>query len=303
METKKPLAEVEAQPELKPLPESQELDGLPDDLRKVVAYGIDRTTDYQDADYGKLFFERANSLILAADLGDHRALHAVTEACRRLALWMAYEDVARVADLKTRPERFDRIRREIELQPGQSLTVTEFMKPRAEEIADILPVSLGRRVMARAGRGGWFPFLDKGRHINSNGVLGFWILRAVAKLKAVRRRSLRYSIEQVAIEIWMDAMQSSLARSPDFAMGLSELPRVLKGYSDTLLRGKLAYSRIMDEVVHPAITEGQEAEKFRILRDAVGAALSDDTHGKLDAVLQNKSPDPEIPELKWAANV
>ena len=32
------------------------------------------------------------------------------EAARYLALWMSYEDVIRVADLKTRPERFAKVR-------------------------------------------------------------------------------------------------------------------------------------------------------------------------------------------------
>ncbi|MDX1780734.1 MAG: indolepyruvate oxidoreductase subunit beta family protein [Thalassovita sp.] len=276
---------------------------LPEGLRTVIGHGIDRLRDYQDAAYADTFLERAQSLIAAADLTDHRALHALTEACRRLALWMAYEDVARVAYLKTRPERFDRIRQEVQLQPGQVLTVTEYMKPRAEEIADILPAPVGRRIMARVARGKGLPFMGRGIHVRSNGVFGYWMLRTVAALKHIRRRSYRFAEEQAAIENWLQAMRSALARSPDFAMALAELPRVLKGYSDTLQRGKVAYVRIMEAVVTPAITAGDEAGQARRLRDAVGAALADESHAKLDAVLAGEAPVAVIPDLKRAANV
>ncbi len=297
------VADLEAEAPVAPVAESARASDLPDSLRMVLEHGIDRTTDFQDADYGALFSERAQTLVGAADLDDHRALHAVTEGCRRLALWMAYEDIARVADLKTRPERFERIRAEIKLQPGQVLTVTEFMKPRAEEIADMLPKALGARMQARAERGGWFPFLGKGRYIRSNGVVGYAMLRAVARLKSVRRRSLRFATETAAIEEWLAAMQTALARSPEFAMGLGELPRVLKGYSDTLVRGKEAYARIMDHIVRPAISEGREAECAKMLRDAIGAALADDSHDKLNGVLNGTAPVPEIPKLRQVANV
>ncbi len=276
---------------------------LPEELGLMLSHGVERTTEYQDAAYGALFVDRAMRLIEVADLKDHRALHTVIECIRRLALWMAYEDVARVADLKTRPERFERIREEAQLKPGQVLTVTEYMKPRAEEIADILPVAIGNWIMARVERGGGFLFLGKGRYIQSNGVIGFWLLRSVAGLKHIRRRSFRFAEEQSAIETWLTTVQTVLPRSPDFAMSLSELPRVLKGYSDTLMRGKSAYARIMTEIVRPALASCQEEELAYHLRDTIAAALADDSHTKLDAVLSAKPPAIPLPQLKKVANV
>ncbi|WP_322866210.1 indolepyruvate oxidoreductase subunit beta family protein [Aquicoccus sp. G2-2] len=276
--------------------------GLPESLRKVVTLGVERVTDYLDVAYGDEFLDRVRGLIATADLADHRALHALTEACRRLALWMAYEDVARVADLKTRPERFRRIRDEVQMQPGQVLTVTEYLKPRLDEIADILPRAIGRRVAAHAARGGYFPFLGRGRYIRSNGIFGYRLLRFVAGFGRIRRRSYRFHEEQAAIDDWLEAMHAALPRSPDFAMGLGELPRVLKGYSDTLQRGKSAYARIMAESVRPAIAAGLEAQEAGRLRAAIGAALADETHAQLDAVLTGNAPDPVIPQLKGAAH-
>lgn len=275
-------------------PAAPDASGLPEQLRQVLELGQERTLDFQDAAYAAEFKERAMGLVSVTDLDNHRAVHAATEGIRRLALWMAYEDVARVADLKTRPERFERIRDEVQLAPGQVLTVTEYMKPRAEEIADILPAALGHRIMARVARGGKFPLLGKGRYIMSNGVFGYRMLRMVAALKHIRRRSMRFHEEQAAIVVWLSVMESALKASPDFAMGLGELPRVLKGYSDTLLLGKSAYQRIWDEVVAPAAQSGDFQSAASHLRAAIGAALADDTHAKLDQLL---SGTPEAPPI------
>ncbi|WP_186766359.1 indolepyruvate oxidoreductase subunit beta family protein [Falsiphaeobacter marinintestinus] len=271
-------------------------------LQTVLAHGTSRMTDYQDAEYAQMYSDRAQSLIAQTDLTDHRAVHALTEACRRLALWMAFEDIARVADLKTRPERFAKIHDEIQLEPGQTLTITEYMKPRPEEIADILPVNLGTRIMARVESGRRFPLLGRGLHLRSNGIIGYRLLRMVAALKRIRRRSYRFQIEQAQIEIWLTLMQTALRQSPDFAMALAELPRVLKGYSDTLMRGKTAYTQIMSQVVEPSVTTGADAANARLLRESIGAALADDSHEKLNAVLMGIAPDPAIPNLKKAAH-
>ena len=286
-----------AQPADIPVPNVEDA-SLPAGLSDVLEQGAERAADFQDAGYAALFRDRAGRLVSCADLSDHRAAYAVTEACRRLALWMAYEDVARVADLKTRPERFARICDEVQLAPGQILTVTEYMKPRAEEIADILPVTLGRWVMARAARNAWFPFLGKGRYITSNGVFGYRMLRMVAALKHLRRRSLRYAEEQLAIESWLSTMELALRTDLDFATGLAELPRVLKGYSDTLLRGELAYQRIWSQVVDPAVSSGDLHSAAPMLKDAIGAALADETHARLEAVLSGTPEQKPVPNLR-----
>jgi hypothetical protein len=48
--------------------------------------------------------------------------HALlAETARHLALWMSYEDTVRVADLKTRRSRFERVAAELRLADGQVL--------------------------------------------------------------------------------------------------------------------------------------------------------------------------------------
>jgi indolepyruvate ferredoxin oxidoreductase beta subunit len=87
-------------------PAAERVAGLPAEIQEIAGHGLDRVTDFQDRTYGNLYLDRLTRLAKAAEPALPESLHALGEAARRLALWMAYEDVPRVADLKTRPERF-----------------------------------------------------------------------------------------------------------------------------------------------------------------------------------------------------
>src|SRR3546814_9519921 len=56
--------------------------------------------DYQDKAYAELYLDRIEKIAALAKPGPDRRL--LTETARYLALWMGFEDVIRVADLKTR---------------------------------------------------------------------------------------------------------------------------------------------------------------------------------------------------------
>src|SRR6185295_4284036 len=71
--------------------------------------GVRRLVDYQDPAYAGLYLDRLAKI--AALAAAEPALLA--ETARHLALWMSYEDTARVAALKTRATRFERVRREV----------------------------------------------------------------------------------------------------------------------------------------------------------------------------------------------
>ncbi len=128
----------------KPIPAEllRESETFPASARAIVRAGIERTVDYQGLDYAKLYLNRL-APIAAADK-DGRL---VTEAARQLALGMAYEDTIRVAELKIRPSRFERVREEVQVNDNQILEIAEFMHPRTQEIADTLPAPLGRFIL------------------------------------------------------------------------------------------------------------------------------------------------------------
>jgi indolepyruvate ferredoxin oxidoreductase beta subunit len=187
---------------------------------------------------------------------------------------MAYEDIPRVADLKSRPERVARIRRETEAADAQLVEVIDYLKPGAEELAAMLPPSLGRRVMARVAAGKRVPFTGRGLHLKATSITGHMTLRTLARLKRWRRRSMRFAEEQTAIETWLDALQAALSRDARFAAAVAELPRLLKGYSDTHARGRANYKMLFEGLVLPALKDGTEAATAIPLRKAIATALA-----------------------------
>ena len=211
--------------------------------------------------------------------------HALAEATRRLALWMAYEDVARVADLKTRPERFARIRAEAEMRDDQILNVTEYLKPGAGELAAVLPARLGAWFLRRVAKKGAPGFLGRPQHVATTSLRGYFLMRLLAQFRRIRRSSLRFRQEQQAIERWLAAMSAALAASPAYAAALAELPRLLKGYGDTQTRGLRNYEAIFDSRVMPAAA-AKDFSDATALRKAIAAALADPEHVALDAELK-----------------
>ena len=101
-------------------------------------------TDYQGARYAALYEER-----LKPFRGGDAKLAA--EVARHLALWMAYEDIIRVADLKTRASRFERVRKEVGAKDGEPVVVIDYLKPGVEEFASVLPHYFGKK-LDRLGR-------------------------------------------------------------------------------------------------------------------------------------------------------
>jgi hypothetical protein len=109
---------------------------------------------------------------------------------------MTYEDTIRVADLKTRPSRLARVAQEVGLQPGQVMEIDEFLHPRVEEIADVLPAALGRRVLASGlARGLVGRLAGSGRIVRTTSLRGYLQLFAVSRLRPWRRASLRHRRE------------------------------------------------------------------------------------------------------------
>ncbi len=253
-----------------------EFSSLSPAAQEIISHGIARARDFQDQAYADLYADRMRTLVsVSGQSSDPRSRHALEEAARRLALWMAYEDIPRVADLKTRASRFERIRAESEMQPDQILKVTEYLKPGADELADMLPQTIGAMIMRRIEQGKSLPFLGRGLHLSTTSITGFMMLRLLASLRRIRRRSLRYLAEQKSMEIWLEAMRTSLQRAPDFAGALAELPRLLKGYGETHLRGMKNYDAVFAGIVRPALEAGNESAQAPRLRRAISAALAD----------------------------
>jgi indolepyruvate ferredoxin oxidoreductase beta subunit len=244
---------------------------LPPEAHRFALEGARRLMDYQDAGYARLYLDRLEAIRARDDGGEHWAL--TRETARHLALWMAYEDIARVADLKVRDHRFDRVRDEVRIGSGQVLSVTEYMHPRFQEVCEMLPSRIGRALLASAGwRRVTARLFAHGRHVETTRLRWFLALRLVAGLRAIRRRSLRYADEQARIGEWLDMAAGVAEHDTALATEVIRTQQLIKGYNDTFERGLENFRRIMAVV---PVVEGKAgaAARLRTLRDA---ALADD---------------------------
>jgi indolepyruvate ferredoxin oxidoreductase, beta subunit len=250
---------------------------------EVLRAGVLRLADWQDEAYADTYLDRL-APILALDAGvpalAGEPAHALlSETARHLALWMSYEDTVRVADLKTRRSRFERVAAEVRLDDGQLLDIGEFLHPRIEEIADTLPAGLGRWLL----RTGWARravgrFTREGRVVRTSSIRGFVLLYGVAAMRRLRRGSLRFGIESARIDDWLARIAAIAPRDPALALEVARCQRLVKGYGDTHARGWGNFERLM-QVLERLPAGALSADALRALREAAladegGAALS-----------------------------
>jgi indolepyruvate ferredoxin oxidoreductase beta subunit len=251
---------------------------FPAPAHHLLLEGVRRLLDYQDSAYAGTFLDRMHK-VHALRVDDGGRLAETT--ARHLALWMSYEDTARVAALKTRASRFERVRGEVRVQSDQVLAINEYMHPRLQEICETLPGGIGRWLMnSTVPRRLVERFTQKGRVIQTSSLRGFLMLRCVAGMKRWRRSTMRFAQENQLIEQWLERIAQAAAFNPALAAEIAECQRLVKGYSDTHERGLRNYEVVM-AAAHRAGTRLAPAT-LRELRDA---ALADEHGDKLRAAL------------------
>ncbi len=257
------------------------LDALPETVAEMARPGLQKVVDFQDLAYGAEYLDRLEGM-LAEDTPSEDHLFT-REAAKYLANAMAYDDVIRVADLKTRAARFDRIRTEMGAGQGSLVHLTEYMHPRAEEIVGLMPARLGARLSGSTRAMTWIDRLfNRGRRLRSDGLLPFLALYAVGGLKGWRRRTLRHAQEWAHIEDWLSRARS--ARETNYALGVEVLRtrRLIKGYSDTHARGQSKFDKVMGGIALVE-TRADAADWAARLRNA---ALQDEQGQALDGALK-----------------
>jgi indolepyruvate ferredoxin oxidoreductase beta subunit len=261
----------------------------PASVREIVLEGAARAADYQDLAYADLYLDRLDR-IAAADRAAKGDFSTTRETGRYLALWMTYEDVIRVAQIKTRASRLDRARTGAGAKADQTVILTEFLKPGLDEFCSILPGFAARPLLAWADRTGRRDKLNVGLHLRTSTVFGFALLRAMAGMKFWRRRGHRFAVEQQIIERWLTAIATALPRDTAFAREIAENARLVKGYSDTHRRGQGNFLRLMDNVVDPALAIPGDADHYAnaaaALATARKAALADPEGDALNVTLE-----------------
>jgi indolepyruvate ferredoxin oxidoreductase beta subunit len=194
---------------------------------------------------------------------------------------MSYEDTIRVAQLKTRATRFERVRDDVRVGDGQLLTISEFMHPRLQEICDTLPAAVGRWLEHTGwARGLVERHTRQGRVVTTSSLRGFLLLYAVAGLRRWRRGTLRHALENTRIEQWLALLERTAHVNPRLAVEVAQCQRLVKGYGDTHARGWRSFETLM-----AAVQRAGAALAPATLRDLRDAALADEHGEQLRATL------------------
>ena len=232
---------------------------FPEALRPTLAHGIARLVDYQDAAYARRYLERLQPFVPA---GDAELLETVA---RWLAVLMTYEDAVRVAWLKTRGDRFERIRRDTRA-PGSETVVTDFLRPDLDEILGVLPdrlvAPLARWAERRWPRGR--PALAQ--HVKTTTVSGYLRVWLLTLLKPLRPVSHRARLEHARIDRWLTAVERCARWDAALALEMARAAQLMKGYGDVRRRMAAHLDRLLAAVTRAAELEASEG-RCEVARD------------------------------------
>ena len=258
---------------------------LPEQAVAMARAGLKKVVDFQDVAYGAEYLDILKTLH-AADRqsgGADNGLAFTQAAAKYLANAMTYDDVIRVADLKTRAQRRARIERGLQLTEDQVLHTTEFMHPRMEEVMGMLPAGLGRWLGARPRLFRWLDRrVNRGRRVRTYSLPWFLVLYVVGGLRGLRRRSLRHAIETSHRDEWLKAATEAVGTNYQLGVEILQCRRLVKGYSDTHSRGLSKFDKTLAAIklVERRDDAADWARRLRL------AALKDSAGEELDGVIQ-----------------
>lgn len=279
---------------------------FPSVLQELIALGRARLVEYQNTAYAQRYIERLKQVLSAEQTSDPQGARgwAVTrEMARWLALWMAYDDIIRVADLKSRASRWQRVIGEVKATDADLLKLYDHFKPGVPEFADMLPTGFANRLRAwdrkrvLAGKTPWALPLKVGTH----SIVGMLALRTLAAFRGLRPRSSRYAIEQGLIDQWLNAVTTLTAHHWASGHETALCGRLIKGYGSTNERGK---DNLLHVVQHLATAShfANDDARATAISAARQAALADEGGKQLDQTLrQHGAPARPIKEqaIRW----
>ncbi len=268
---------------------------FPASTHDLLALGVARLVDYQDAAYAERYVARLQRVLTAErhiDPAGASGFATTREMVRWLALWMAFDDIVRVADLKSRASRWTRVLGEVKAKPDDLLKLYDHFKPGAPEFAALLPPSFAKRVLNRdkrrvaAGKLPWALPLKVGTH----SVFGMLSLRFLARLKWLRVKGSRFALEQSMIDQWLDAVVDGTRTNWQLGHELALCGRLIKGYGATNERAKENLLHVIDHLARSAAFPS-DAARAQAISEAREAALKDEGGLTLDqALLRHGAP-------------
>ncbi len=239
---------------------------LPEPARAMATAGLKKVVDYQDIDYGRTYLEKLEQAANGDD--EEHGWRFTAAAAKYMANAMVYDDIVRVADLKLRTARANRVRAEVGVPDEAVLQVTEYFHPRAQEVCGTLPAGLGRRIENSPRLFGLLDrMINRGRRVRTDTISGYLSLWIMASLKPIRRRLLRHEVEEAHFTDWFDRALAIRADDYDLGVEILNCRRLIKGYSDTHARSLSKFDRVLSAL--PQLKGRPDAaEQLRALREA-----------------------------------
>lgn len=254
---------------------------LPEEVHDMAQRGLRKVVDYQDAAYGAEYLDRLERAVERDKPSNAFALSAA--AAKHLANAMCYDDMIRVADLKTRSTRGARVRREVGVKDDAILQTTEYFHPRVEEFCGAMPARLGRYIEERPKLAAFIDRrINRGRRIRTDSFSGFAVLWLVGGVRRWRRALLRHKVEQMHLDRWYDLALDTVAEDYALAVEILNTRRLIKGYSDTHVRAQSKFDRVLSAL--PMLKGRPDAADW--LRRLREAALKDEKGDMLDGALK-----------------
>ncbi len=251
---------------------------LPAPAQAMALAGLKKVVTFQDLGYGGQYIDRLTQI---AKL-DRAPFTLSVEAAKYIANAMAYDDIIRIADAKTRLGRRERIAAEMGANGTHVMQVTEFVHPRAEELVSMLPAAMGSRWAANPKRMALLDRLfNKGHRLRTDSLLAFVPMYVLGGLKFWRPRTLRHAQEIAHLEAWLARAAALVATNYDLAVEVLRCRRLIKGYSDTHARGLSKFDKVLSGIAQVAARD-DAADWARRLREA---ALKDEEGKALDGAL------------------
>lgn len=258
---------------------------FPVSAQKILCEGVRRLSDYQGSAYAESYLDRL-AVIRGVEKTAGGEGELTKEVGRQLALRMSYEDVIRVAQLKSAPSRYTRVRNEIRANPNEPIIIIDYFKPGIKEFSAILPPGVARFLLSWSQRRGWQERVHFGLKVRSTTVFGYFLLRLLASLKRWRPYSYGYEAAQRNIEAWLDDVKTACNLDSELALEISGCAGLIKGYGDTIERGSVNFERIRESIVVPALSGSIDVKRATdALVNARAAALSDPDGKRLTELL------------------
>ncbi len=225
-----------------------------DNLQLYLIEAVHRLIDYQNPDYARKYLDIVSKILKT----DHTEDSQLTvNFAKNLALLMSFEDGIRVAELKVKSVRFENIKKEMQINSNQIISITDYLKPDSYEIYGLLPNFIINPIkilidntplimLKRINKS--VTFAQKPR---TSSIFGFLRLYMLSKLKFMRPFSHRYHNEYKNINKYVERTIRYTGQNKQLGLLVSRSGSLIKGYGDVRRKTTDIFNRFLDNIIWP----------------------------------------------------